>query len=501
MNEGSLVLAIVQGTTSTRAILFDQAGRARASAQVPLTQIYPAPGLVEHDAEEIWQSVLHSCREALRGCDADFVAAVGIANQRETTVVWDRATGKPLANAIVWQDRRTAELCAELQREGWGAHVAETTGLVMDPYFSATKLAWLLVNVPGLRARAEAGEVCFGTIDSYLLFRLTGGKLHATDATNAARTELYDIKRGQWDERLLARLEVPSIMLPEVRDSQDDFGLTQPELFGAHAPICGIAGDQQAAGYGQACFRPGMVKATFGTGCFVLANTGTEKLASATRMLSTIFHQIEGKRTFALEGAIFMAGATVQWLRDRLGLIGSAAESEALAAAADPNSGVYLVPAFQGLGAPFWDANARGAILGLSRAAGKADLAAAALEAVAFQTRDLLTAMRLDMDRSGIPEASALRADGGMTANLWFMQRLADILGRRVEIAATQESTALGAAYHAGQAIGFFGSAAELEKARLPAQAFEPKMGEDERESRYSGWLGAVARVRSQSAC
>ena len=339
MSEKSFVLAIDQGTTSTRAILFDREGRAHATAQVPLTQIYPAPGQVEHDPEEIWRSVLQVGRQVLSEADAKSIAAIGITNQRETTVVWERATGKPLANAIVWQDRRTAPLCAELAREGWDAHVAEATGLVIDPYFSATKLAWLLRTVPGLDARARAGEVCFGTIDSFLLFKLTGGRLHATDATNAARTQLYDIRSGRWDDRLIERLSVPRAMLPEVRDSQGDFGLAQPEHFGAAIPISGVVGDQQAAAYGQACFTPGMLKATFGTGCFVLANTGEEKVASATRMLSTIFHQLDGKRAYALEGAIFMAGATVQWLRDNLGIIATAAESEALAQGGRPELG------------------------------------------------------------------------------------------------------------------------------------------------------------------
>jgi glycerol kinase len=429
---------------------------------------------------------------------SDAVVAIGITNQRETTVVWERATGKLLANAIVWQDRRTAPLCADLTREGWGAHVTEVTGLIIDPYFSATKLAWLLRHVPGLEARALAGEVCFGTVDSFLLFKLTGGRLHATDATNAARTMLYDIRSGRWDERLLDRLRVPRAVLPEVRDCQTDYGLIEPEHFGAALPIMGVAGDQQAAAYGQACFTPGMIKATYGTGCFVLANTGEEKVASATRMLSTIFHQLEGKRAYALEGAIFMAGATVQWLRDNLGVITTAAESEALAKQADPNSGVYLVPAFQGLGAPFWDAGARAAVLGLTRAAAKADLVAAGLEAVAFQTRDLLTAMVRDMAVSGIPMPSTLRVDGGMTPNAWLMQRLADILGQTVEVAATPETTALGAAYHAGQAAGFYGDAEVLGKAWAPARVFAPKMSETEREARYGGWLEAVARVRSR---
>jgi glycerol kinase len=444
--------------------------------------------------------VLDVGREVLSRVGADQVTAIGITNQRETTVVWERATGKPLANAIVWQDRRTAGLCAELAREGWGAHVTETTGLVIDPYFSATKLAWLLSNVPSLNARARAGEVCFGTVDSFLLFKLTGGKVHATDATNAARTKLYDIRLGEWDERLLHRLDVPRAMLPEVRDSQSDFGAAEPEHFGKAIPIRGIAGDQQAAAYGQACFKPGMLKATYGTGCFVVANTGDEKVASATRMLSTIFHQIGGKRAYALEGAIFMAGATVQWLRDNLGLITTAAESEALAKNANRNSGVYLVPAFQGLGAPFWDANAKAAILGLTRATSKADIVAAGLEAVAFQTRDLLSAMAHDMAVRGIPAPSTLRVDGGMTANAWLLQRIADILGQRVEVARNPETTALGAAYHAGQAVGFFGSCKELGKVWRPAHVFEPKMSQAEREERYGGWLEAVARVKSEAS-
>jgi glycerol kinase len=491
------VLAVDQGTTSTRAILFDEMARPCATAQASLTQIYPAPGLVEHDPEEIVSSVIETGRAGLAKAGVSAVVAMGITNQRETTVVWDRATGRPLANAIVWQDRRTADLCTELREEGWGAHVAETTGLIIDPYFSATKLAFLLRHVPGLAARARRGEVCFGTIDSFLVFRLTGGGLHATDASNAARTMLYDIGTGQWDERLLDRLDVPRAVLPEVRDTQSDYGETSPEHFGVPLPIRGVAGDQQAAAYGQACFRPGMLKATYGTGCFALANTGEEKIASATRMLSTVFHQIEGKRSFALEGAIFMAGATVQWLRDSLGLIATAAESEALARDANPDSGVYLVPAFQGLGAPFWDAGAKGAVLGMTLAASKADIVAAGLEAVAFQTRDLLSAMRRDMAVSGIPLPPVLRVDGGMTGNCWFLQRLADILGQRVEVALYPETTALGTAYHAGQAIGFYGSAPELEELWRPGAAFEPRMSEAEREARYGGWLEAVARVRS----
>ena len=499
MSGRDVVLAIDQGTTSTRAIAFDAEGRSRAAAQVPLTLIYPAPGEVEHDPEEIWQSVLTAGRGALRDIGPQSVAAIGITNQRETTLVWERASGKPLFNAIVWQDRRTVKLCEELRREGLEGHVAEATGLVIDPYFSATKLAWLLTNVPGLDARARQGEVCFGTVDSFLLFKLTGGRLHAMEASNAARTMLYDIRSGQWDDRLLDRLAIPRDMLPELRDSQSDFGTTEAAHFGVPIPITGVAGDQQAAAYGQACFEPGMLKATYGTGCFVLANTGRAKVDSVTRMLSTVFHQLQGRRTFALEGAIFMAGATVQWLRDSLGLIAEVVESEGLARLADPNSGVYLVPAFQGLGAPHWDAGARGAILGLTRAASGADIVAAGLEAVAFQTRDLLDAMRRDIARSGISLSASLRVDGGMTANGWFMQRLADILGERIEVALNAETTALGAAYLAGQATGLYGSQAELQRAWVPARAFEPRMSADERDARYGGWLDAVVKVRSKA--
>jgi glycerol kinase len=498
MSKRDYVLAIDQGTTSTRAILFDAEARPQAQAQAPITQIYPAPGQVEHDPEELWQSVLTATRAALRDVDARSIEAIGITNQRETTLVWDRATGAPLANAIVWQDRRTAKHCDQLRQEGWGAHVAESTGLVIDPYFSATKLAWLLANVPGLHGRAQAGEVCFGTVDSFLLFKLTNGKVHAIDASNAARTMLYDIRAGNWNDRLLDRLGIPRELLPELRDSQGEFGVAASEHFGADVAIRGIAGDQQAAAYGQGCFAPGMLKATYGTGCFILANTGDVNIASTARMLSTVFHQLEGRRTFALEGSIFMAGATVQWLRDSLGLIASAAASEDLARSADPKSGVYLVPAFQGLGAPHWDADARAAILGLTRAASAADIVAAGLEAVAFQSRDLLDAMRRDMAQNGILGSESLRVDGGMTTNRWFLQRLADILGERVEVARHRETTALGAALLAGQANGFYGSQSELQQSWEPSCAYEPSMSEDERQDRYGGWLEAVAKVRSK---
>ena len=493
----TLVLAIDQGTTSTRAIAFDEKGHARAAAQRPLTQYFPAPGLVEHDPEEIWRSVLEVSRQVLRETGSEAIAAIGITNQRETTLLWERATGWPIGNAIVWQDRRTADLCARLRDEGWGPHVAEATGLVIDPYFSATKLAWLLDTVPGARARAERGELCFGTVDAFLLFKLTGG-LHATDASNAARTMFYDIKEGAWDERLLNRLQIPRAVLPEVRDSRGPFGETEIEHFGAALPITGVLGDQQAAAFGQACFTPGALKATYGTGCFVVANSGDTKVQSASRMLATIFHQREGKRTYALEGAIFMAGATVQWLRDGLGVIGSAAESEELARRSDPDSGVYLVPAFQGLGAPFWDSFARAAISGLTRASTKEDVVAAGLEAVAFQTRDLLDAMTKDMAVSGLPAPETVRADGGMTANDWFMQRLADILQKPVESASMAETTALGAAYIAGQAMGFYGDDDDLAANRIAVRTFLPRMSASESAERHAGWLKAVSKVRSE---
>lgn len=494
------VLAIDQGTTSTRAIAFDEAGRPGASAVRPLNQIFPEPGWVEHDPNEIWQAVREVCRSVIGEVGASKIAALGITNQRETTVVWDRATGEPLHNAIVWQDRRTAPLCEELEREGWGAHVTEVTGLLIDPYFSATKLAWLLANVPGLRDKAARNEVCFGTIDSFLLFKLTGGALHVTDATNAARTMLFDIRKGQWDPKLLDRLGIPASMLPEVRDNRGDFGEARADAFGTALPIRGVAGDQQAAAKGQACVRPSMIKATYGTGCFVVANTGDSDLNSVNRMLSTVLWQLDSARTFALEGSIFMAGATIQWLRDSLGLIAEAADSEDLAKQANPDSGVYLVPAFQGLGAPIWDAGARGAIVGLSRASNKADIVAAGLESVAFQTRDLLGAMREDMAGTGIGETGVLRVDGGMTTNGWAMQRLADILGEAVEVAPIAETTALGAAYFAGQAAGVYGDDAELARTWEPSKRYEPQMADSEREARYAGWREAVDRVRSGKA-
>src|SRR5262245_56064720 len=447
----SYVLAIDQGTTSTRSILFDRTLAPVAAAQQELTQIYPAPGWVEHDAEEIWTTVVATGRAAIAkaGVAAKDIAAIGITNQRETAIVWDRSTGKPVHNAIVWQDRRTADHCAALKRDGSERAIADATGLVLDPYFSATKIGWILDSVEGAREAARAGRLAFGTVDSFLLWRLTGGQ-HATDATNAARTLLFDIRRGEWDAALADRFRVPLAMLHAVHDSSGDFGTT--DLFGATIPIRGIAGDQQAATVGQGCFRPGMMKSTYGTGCFALLNTGSEPVASTNRLLTTIAYQLDGRRTYALEGAIFVAGAAVQWLRDGLKLIGEAPAVNALAAAADPAEQVYLVPAFVGLGGPWWDADARAALFGVTRNTGGAELARAALESVGYQTRDLLEAMHADWPAADA--APVLRVDGGMVASDWTMQFLADILGAPVDRGTVQETTALGAAYLAGRPGG-----------------------------------------------
>jgi glycerol kinase len=493
------ILAIDQGTTSSRAILFSPEGRPAGVAQKEFPQHFPADGWVEHDPEDIWRDTLEVVRGAMAngGRAARGIAAIGITNQRETTVVWDRATGQPIHRAIVWQDRRTAPLCERLKAEGHEAAVTAKTGLLLDPYFSGTKLAWLLDNVEGARARAERGELAFGTIDCFLLWRLTGGEIHATDATNASRTLLYNIHDGDWDDELLGLLDIPRQILPEVRDCDADFGSTPASLFGAPLPILGIAGDQQAAAFGQACFLPGMMKSTYGTGCFALFNTGTEALASGNRLLTTIAYRLDGETTYALEGSIFIAGAAVQWLRDGLGLIRSAEETAALAEAADPAQRVFMVPAFTGLGAPFWDAGARGAIFGLTRATGRAELVRATLESVCFQTRDLMEAMRAD----GASQLESLRVDGGMVANDWVLQRLADLLAVPVERPTVAETTALGAAYLAGLRSGFFASGgdrlARLGEAWRCAARFEPSMDEDRRAEAYAGWKSAVARVRS----
>lgn len=498
MDGRTLLLAIDQGTTSTRAIVFSDTGQIVAQASRPVEQIYPRPGWVEHDATAIWYDTLATCHNALEAVDQSRVAAIGITNQRETVVLWDRDSGEPIGNAIVWQDRRTAAACAELIAEGLEPEVTRATGLVIDPYFSATKLAWALDNIDGLRARAEAGRVCFGTVDSWLIFKLTGGALHVTDATNASRTMLYDIHNGCWHEELLKRFDVPAAMLPQVWDCQADFGTTAPGLLSRQIPIRGAAGDQQSASYGQACFAPGMVKATYGTGCFVLANTGSAQATSANKLLRTVANQRAGAASYCLEGSIFMAGATVQWLRDELAILQHVGESERLAREADEDAEVYVVPAFQGLGAPYWDAGARGAILGLTRGAGRAEITRAALDSVAFQTRDLLQALVSDLTAAGIAVLGSLRVDGGMTANAWLMQRLADLIGLPVEVAAVSETTALGAAFHAGLAVGVFGSEDALSRLWSARAVYQPRLDAAARDALYAGWQAAVARVRSE---
>jgi glycerol kinase len=486
------LLAIDQGTTSTRAIVFDAALAPVAVAQQEFTQHFPRPGWVEHDAEEIWASVLATARTAMDnvGVTPADVAAIGITNQRETALIWDRATGKPIHNAIVWQDRRTADMCAALRAAGHEPGLTQKTGLLFDPYFSATKIAWLLDHVDGARAAAAQGRLCFGTVDSFLLWRLTGGKVHATDATNAARTLLLDIHAARWDAELTDLFGVPPSLLPEVRDCAADFGTT--DVFGGAIRILGIAGDQQAATVGQGCFSPGMMKSTYGTGCFALINTGPQMVTSRNRLLTTIAYQLAGKRTFALEGAIFVAGAAVQWLRDGLKIIASAPESGTLAAAADAGEQVYLVPAFVGLGAPWWDAEARGAIFGLTRKSGPAELARAALESVGYQTRDLIDAMRADWPELG---GTVLRVDGGMTASDFAMQFLADILAAPVDRPAVQETTALGAAYLAGLAAGVCPPPDDFAKLWKRERRFEPKMDATVRARKWSGWQDAVRRT------
>jgi glycerol kinase len=492
----SYLLAIDQGTTSTRSFLFDETLTAVGFAQLEFPQIYPASGWVEHDPQGIWTTAVATARAAMASAEvtAENVAAIGITNQRETTIVWDRATGKPIHNAIVWQDRRTHDACATLARAGHEKLVSERTGLLLDPYFSATKIAWLLDNVDGAREAAQAGKLAFGTVDTYLLWQLTGGKVHLTDATNAARTALLDIRTGQWDAELLDLFRVPASLMPEVRDSASDFGVTVPHLLGGPVRILGIAGDQQAATVGQGCFKPGMAKSTYGTGCFALLNTGDTPVKSRARLLTTIAYQLDGKRTYALEGAIFIAGAGVQWLRDGLRMISTAAETGTLAANADPADQVYLVPAFVGLGAPWWDAEARAALYGLSRKSGPAEISRAALEAVGYQTRDLLDAMRADWPASQGAD-TVLRVDGGMTASDYTMQFLADILAVPVDRPAFMETTALGAAYLAGRRAGVcpdldgFGATWRLER------RFTPQMDGETRDRKWSGWQDAVRRT------
>lgn len=498
MTESRAIIAIDQGTTSTRAMIFDHRGHAIGQAQREFPQHFPQSGWVEHDLEDIWRDTLAVVRGALdqAGLTAAQIAAIGITNQRETAALWDRRTGEPLHRAIVWQDRRTAPLCARLRQEGHAELVQARTGLLIDSYFSATKIAWMLDNVPKARARAERGELAFGTIDSFLLWRLTEGAVHACDATNAARTMLFDIHKHAWDQELLEILDIPASLLPEVRDSDAEFGATPAGMFGSPLPICGIAGDQQAATVGQACFDPGMTKSTYGTGCFALMNTGAEAVTSRNRLLTTIAYRIGGQTTYALEGSIFVAGATVQWLRDALKLIPSAGETEALARAADPSQRVYLVPAFTGLGAPYWDPDARGAMFGLTRATGPAEIARAALEAVCFQTRDLIDAMTADSDGP----LNVLRVDGGMVANRWMLQVLADTLGVTVEVPRVTETTALGAACLAGLRGGLFSGLDGIREIWAPEARFTPRTDRATRDAAYAGWRDAVRRVRSDEA-
>lgn len=491
-----IVLAIDQGTTSTRAIVFDASLKICGLAQCELTQHFPAPGEVEHDPEEIWAATVAVTKEALAsaGLEARELAGIGITNQRETVVIWERDTGRPIHRAIVWQDRRTADTCARLLADGAEQLISERTGLLIDPYFSATKIAWLLDHVPGARPRAEAGELAFGTIDTFLLWRLTGGRVHITDVTNASRTQLLNIASQDWDDDLLRLFNIPRALLPLVRDCAAEFGVTDASLFGAAVPIRGIAGDQQAAMMGQACFRPGMVKSTYGTGCFALLNTGALRVASSNRLLTTIAYRLGGRTAYALEGSIFVAGAAIQWLRDQLQIISRAEESGVLARQADEAQEIYFVPAFTGLGAPWWDASARGAIFGLTRAAGRAELARAALEAVCYQTSDLLDAMQRDWDGGYDP---VLRVDGGMAASDWTMQRLADVVATPVDRPRILETTALGAAWLAGSQAGAWPDADGFAKAWHLDRRFEPTLPDVERRKRLAGWHAAVRRTLS----
>ena len=486
------ILAIDQGTTSSRAILFDGDLRPVASAQEEFAQHFPHSGWVEHDPDDLWRTTVETCREVLAstGIPVSQITGIGITNQRETTLVWDRETGVPIYKAIVWQDRRTADMCRTLKDAGHEAEVAARTGLLLDPYFSGTKVAWLLGNVEGARARAEAGDLLFGTVDCFLIWKLTGGRVHATDATTAARSLLYDIHAGCWSREICALLDVPMAMLPEVRDCAAEFGTTDPALFGVPVPIRGVAGDQQAATVGQACFRPGMMKSTYGTGCFALLNTGATPVMSQNRLLTTIAYQLDGTPTYALEGAIFIAGAVVQWLRDGMKLIADAGETAVLAEAADPAQDLILVPAFTGLGAPYWAPEARGAVFGLTRNSGPAEFARAALESVGFQTRDLLEAMRADFDP---PDATVLRVDGGMAASDWTMQFLADVTGAPVDRPQMLESTARGVAWLAGMQAGIYPDIDGFAKTWAIERQFTPARDDAWRARRYGAWKRAVS--------
>lgn len=511
-NSASYVLALDQGTTSTRAILFDSKLEIAATAQQEFPQHYPQSGWVEHDPDDLWRTSVATLREVLAksGIEPRHIAGLGIANQRETTLVWERSTGTPIGRAIVWQDRRTADACARLKAAGVEPEVTRKTGLLLDPYFSATKIAWILDSDPALRARAEAGELLFGTVDCYILWRLTDGAVHATDATNASRTLLYNLHRGDWDDTLLDIFRVPRAMLPRILDSSAGFGTVSGGVLGAAIPILGVAGDQQAATVGQGCFAPGMMKATYGTGCFALLNTGDGPVASRNRLLTTVAYQLEGKRTYALEGAIFSAGAAVQWLRDGLKIIENAARTGPLAESADATQDVYLVPAFVGLGAPWWRSDVRGALFGLTRSTGPAELARAALESVCYQTRDLLEAMRADWGAGGFKgdrategaaaTGTVLRVDGGMVASDWTMQFLADILDAPVDRPKILETTALGAAYLAGLRAGVYPAPEEFARTWALEHRFTAGMSRETRAAKYAGWRDALDRVLAPRA-
>jgi glycerol kinase len=490
------LLSIDQGTTSTRAILFDRNGSVYSKSQIEFPQHFPNSGWVEHDSVDLLQTSIDCCRQVLEKnslSSADIIA-IGITNQRETTIVWDKNTGKAVYNAIVWQDRRTSEYCQQLKNDGLETSLVKKTGLLADPYFSATKIKWILDNVPGTRARAEQGDLLFGTVDSFLLWHLSGGKEHKTDATNASRTLLFNIHKQCWDEELLAIFDIPASMLPTVMDSADDFGVTQADIFGASIPVMAMAGDQQAALFGQTCFEPGMAKSTYGTGCFLMLNTGKTALISENQLLTTVAYRINGEVTYALEGSIFVAGAAIQWLRDGLKLIDKVDEVELLARDTPLAHGVYMVPAFTGLGAPYWDPDARGAIFGLTRNTGIKEIVTAGLQSVCYQTKDLQKSMEVD----GVRPIS-LRVDGGMVANEWFLQFLADILGARVDVPTVIETTAQGVAFMAGLQAGVFSSLEHIKNIWKLDSSFEPKMAKSERDVFYKGWQQSVLRVRSES--
>lgn len=490
------LLAIDQGTTSTRAIIFDAHGTALSVSQESFPQHFPENGWVEHNPEDIWRDTIKVCRDTLfaKQIKAQQIAAIGITNQRETTVIWDRKTGKTIHNALVWQDRRTTNICKSLKNEGLEKIVQEKTGLLIDPYFSATKIMWLLDNIPNVRKRAENGELAFGTIDCFLLWRLTGGKVHATDATNAARTMIFNIHTQKWDQELLRHFNIPEKLLPEVKNSSDDFGYTDKELFGIEIPITGIAGDQQAATIGQTCFEPGMVKSTYGTGCFMMLNTGNKPLTSQNRLLTTIAYRIDDKTNYALEGSIFVAGAGVQWLRDKLKVVKNSADTTQIAQSVQSTNGVYFVPAFTGLGAPYWDPDARAAIIGMTRDTGIEHIVRAMLEAIGYQSLDLMRAMQAD----GAKHFSTLRVDGGMVKNDWLCEFLADMLDVPVQRPREIETTALGAAFLAGLRVGIFASLNEIAKTWQAKSTFHPTMKNDVREKLYAGWKDAIARVMSE---